>query len=209
VAFDAHAQAQAPPAATQPANPGALPQRLANYTMDGNLLRASFSYRDVLADPVLLKKLSGGLNMVIAMRAYVYPDGQDMPIQLAPRVCKVTYELWEDAYRIHISDPEQSRDTGALTIAGVVRICTEPQDLAIVRRELLTPGQAYFLGVVVDVDPVSPQMLQQMQQWMNHPAGSASVGPTNALFGTFAQLFTKPIAPSAKTLTFRTQSVVP
>jgi len=69
--------------------PAALPPRQANYAWDADLLRASFSYRDVLADPELVKKLSSGLPTVIVMRAYVYREGQDTPVALAARVCRV------------------------------------------------------------------------------------------------------------------------
>ena len=80
------ARAQQPAQSQQPAHPSALPQRQANYSWDNDLLRASFSYRDVL-DAVLMKKLSSGLPMIIAMRAYVYREGEDIPIALTTRLC--------------------------------------------------------------------------------------------------------------------------
>jgi hypothetical protein len=188
-------------------HPSALPPRLANYAWDGDLLRASFSYRDVLADPALMKKLSSGLPMVIAMRAYVYAEGgQATPVALAPRVCRVVYDLWDEVYRVHVSEPERERDQAAV-LDGVLRICTEARDLAVVRRGLLAAGQAYFLGVVVDVNPVSEGMVEQMRRWMSRPTGSTTIGPADALYGNFVQLFARQIATSDKTLTFRTQSV--
>ena len=199
------ASAQQAPSAQQPAHPGALPPRLANYAWDGDLLRASFSYRDVL-DPALMKKLSSGLPMVIAMRAYVYPEGQATPVALAPRVCRVVYDLWDEVYRVHVSEPERERDQAAV-LDGVLRICTEARDLAVVRRGLLAAGQPYFLGVVVDVNPVSEGMVEQMRRWMSRPTGSTTIGPADALYGNFVQLFARQIATSDKTLTFRTQSV--
>ena len=208
------ARAQQPSPPQQPVRPGALPARLANYAWDGDLLRASFSYRDVLGDPALVKKLSSGLPMVIAMRAYVYPQGQDVPVALAPRVCRVVYDLWDEVYRVHVSEPERERDQ-AVVLDGVLRLCTEARDLAVVRRgntadgrPLLAEGQAYFLGVVVDVNPVSPQMVEQMRHWMSRPTGATGIAPTDSLFGTFVQLFAHQIATSDKTLTFRTQSTV-
>jgi hypothetical protein len=197
---------QAPP---QPSHPAALPPRRANYAWDGELLRASFSYRDVLAnDPGLMKKLSSGLPMVIAMRAYVYREGEDTPVALAPRVCRVVYDLWDEVFRIHVSEPERERDQAAV-VDGVLRICTEPQNLPLVRRNLLAPGTPYFLGVVVDVNPVSPEMIDQMRRWMSRPTGATGIGPGDALFGTFVQLFARQIATSDRTLTFRTQDVTP
>jgi hypothetical protein len=78
-----------------------------------------------------------------------------------------------------------------------------------VRRSALNAGQPYFLGVVVDVNPVSPQMVDQMKQWLSRPTGSTAIGPADALFGNFVQLFVRQVATSDKTLTFRTQSVIP
>ncbi len=153
----------------QPAHPAALAQRQANYAWDKDLLRASFSYRDLLSDSSLVTKLSSGLPMVIAVRAYVYREGEDAPVALAPRVCRVVYDLWDEVYRVHVSEPERERDQAAV-LDGVLRLCGEARDLPVVRRGLLEPGKAYFLGVVVDVNPVSPEMVEQMRRWMSRPA---------------------------------------
>ena len=76
-----------------------------------------------------MKKLSSGLPMVIAMRAYVYREGDDTPVALAPRVCRVVYDLWDEVYRVHVSEPERERDQAAV-LDGVLRLCTEARDLA-------------------------------------------------------------------------------
>jgi hypothetical protein len=193
----------------QPTNPAALSPRQANYAWDRDLLRASFSYRDVLTDPGLTNKLSNGLRMVIAMRAYVYREGQDSPVALTVRSCDVAYDLWEEVYRVHVDDPEGKRDQAVLDVKGVLRLCAEAQNLPVVRRGLLTAGVEYFLGVVVEINPVSQEMLEQMRRWMSRPAGSTGIAPTNALFGSFVQLFVRQVAASDGTLTFRTQAIVP
>jgi hypothetical protein len=195
-------------AASRLVHPASLPPRQANYAWDSDLLRGSFSYRDVLSDPEVIKKLSSGLPMVIAMRAYVYRQGQDTPITLAPRVCRVVYDLWDEVYRVHVSEPERERDQAAV-LDGVFRLCAEARDLPLVRRELLDAKEAYFLAVVVDVNPVSAEIVDQMRRWMSRPTGSAGLGPGDALFGSFVQLFVRQIATSDKTLTFRTQDVIP
>jgi hypothetical protein len=198
--------AQQPAAPQQPAHPAALPRRQANYAWDRDLLRASFSYRDVLSEPPLVQKLSSGLPMVIAMRAYLYREGEDSPVALAPRMCRVVYDLWDEVYRVHVIEPERERDQAAV-LDGVMRLCTEARDLPIVRRGLITPAQSYFLGVVVDVNPVSPEIVDQMRRWMSRPTGSTGIGPSDALFGSFVELFVRQIATSDRTLTFRTQPV--
>ena len=202
-----------PPAAqaqqTPPAQPQALPLRQANYAWDQNLLRASFSYRDVLDDPELHKKMSSGLPVHIAMRAYVYEEGQTTTALLAPRVCTVRYDLWAELFQMHISEPGHERDLAAVGLDGAIRNCAEARDLALVQRNVLKPGARYFLGVIVDVNPVSQDMMNQMRQWITRPNGSSGIGPTNALFGGFVSLFAPNIPSSDKTITFRTQDFTP
>jgi hypothetical protein len=201
-----HAQSAA--GSQQLGRPGTLAMRQAAYAWDGDVLRATYSYRDVLADPALAKKLSTGLPVVITMRAYLYREGDDVPIALAPRVCRVVFDLWDEVYRVHLSEPEHERDQ-AVVIDGVFRLCTEARDLPVARRAFVVPGRSYFLGVVVEVNPVSPEIVDQMRRWMSRPAGSTSIGPSDALFGSFVQLFARQLATSDATLTFRTPSVVP
>jgi hypothetical protein len=198
------ASAQQPAAVTS----ADLPRRQANFAWDKTLLRASFSYRDVM-DPQLSQKLSSGLPTVIAMRAYVLRDGEAAPIALAVRTCRVVYDLWDEVYRIRVTGPGGERDTAVINVEGVLRQCAEARDLPVVERSLLTSGVPHFLGVIVDVNPVSPEMLEQMRRWVSRPTGSTRIGPSDALFGSFVGLFVRSIGTSDKTLRFRTQVITP
>ena len=199
------------PAHAQQAEPTAvatLPSRQANYAWDRTLLRASFSYRDVI-DAALTAKLSSGLPTVIAMRAYVIREGEPDPIALAVRTCKVRYDLWDEVYRITLTGPGGERDTAVINVEGVLRQCAEARDLAVVDRSLLVARKPYFLGAIVDVNPVSPEMLEQMRRWVSRPTGSTGIGPSDALFGSFVGLFVRTIGTSDKTIRFRTQTILP
>jgi hypothetical protein len=191
-----------------------LPRRQANFAWDKNdktgqtLLRASFSYRDII-DKALAEKLASGLPTVIAMRAYVLREGEQNPVALAVRTCRVVYDLWDEVYRLKITSVGGERDSAALNLDGVLRQCAEARDLPVVDRTLLTPGKPHFLGVIVEVNPISPQMLAQMRQWVSRPAGSTGIGPGDALFGSFVGLFVRQIGNADRTLRFRTQGITP
>ena len=199
------AQAQAPATPTSPAQ---LPARQANFAWDKALLRASFSYRDILT-PLLMSKLSNGLPNVLAMRAYVFEAGAANPLALAVKTCVVSYDVWDEIYRIKLTGPEGSRDTAAVNVDGVLRLCTEARDLPIADRALMNAGAPHFLAVIVDVNPVSSDMLTQLQKWVQRPMGSTAIAPGNALFGAFVGLFVRNIGASDRTLQFRTQPFVP
>ena len=201
-------------AADDPPKQEELPRRQANFVWDKNektgqtLLKTSFSYRDVI-DKALSDKLASGLPTVIAMRAYVLREGETNPIALAVRTCRVSFDLWEEVYRLKITSAGGERDLAVLNLEGVLRQCAEARDLSVADKALLTANKAHFLGVIVEVNPVSPQMLAQMRQWVSRPAGSTGIGPGDALFGSFVGLFVRQIGTADKTLRFRTQSVVP
>lgn len=188
--------------------PAQLPRRAANFAWDKTLLKATFSYRDV-ADAGVLRKLSTGLPTVIAMRAYVLEEGKSEPVALTVRTCRVVYDLWDEVYRIKLTLPGGERDIAVLNVDGVLRQCVEARDLPVVDRAILRPATPHFLGVIVDVNPVSPQMLDQMRRWVSRPTGSTGITPGDALFGSFVGLFVRSIGTSDATLRFRTQTFTP
>jgi hypothetical protein len=204
-----------------PTSPAELPEHKANFAWDRSLLRASFSYEDVLrtaADPTgaLLKaKLSNGLANVLVMRAYLFEAGAASPIALAAKTCNITYDVWDEVYRIKLTSSEGTRDPAATftppkgNVEGVLKTCAEAQDLPIADRALLRAGVMYFLAVIVDLNPVSEEMLAQLQKWVQRPMGSTAIAPGNALFGAFVGLFVRSIGTSDRTLQFRTQAITP
>jgi hypothetical protein len=206
----AAAEAQTPPT---PTNPAQLSQRQATFSWEKqekgpDLLVASFSYVDVM-DAAFKNKLSNGLPHVIAMRAYFYREGDSDPIALAARTCRITYDLWEEVYRLKIFGPGGERDTAALNIDGVLRQCFEARKLPITDRTLVTAGKPHLLGVIVEVNPLNAQMVEQMRKWVTRPAGSTGIGPGDALFGSFVGLFVRNIGQAEQPLRFRTQSFTP
>jgi hypothetical protein len=204
-----------------PLLPAELPEHRANFAWDKTLLRASFSYEDVLktaADPsgsLLKAKLSNGLANALVMRAYLFEAGAPSPIALAAKTCNITYDVWDEVYRIKLTSSEGTRDPAATftppkgNVEGVLKTCAEAQDLPIADRALLRTGASYFLAVIVDLNPINEAMLAQLQKWVQRPMGSTAIAPGNALFGAFVGLFVKSIGTSDRTLQFRTQAVAP
>jgi hypothetical protein len=190
-----------------------LPQRQATFTWDKpdrgpTLLKASFSFKDVI-DKSVEQKLASGIPTTIAMRAYVLREGEANPIALAVRTCRVVFDLWDEVYRLKVSGAGLNRDLAVLTLDGVVRNCAQAQDLPVADKSILTAGKPHFLGVIVEVNPVSQEMLEQMRKWVSRPAGSTGISPGDALFGSFVGLFVRQIGSADRTLRFRTQSFSP
>jgi hypothetical protein len=210
IAFAVIGDARPARAQQQPIAPANLPLQRANFAWDKSLLRASFSFRNILSPPSpLAPKITDGLPHTIAMRAYIWLDGDPNPTDLVARSCRVAYDLWDEVFRIEITDSGGQRNTAAINVDGVARLCTEARDLPLVDRSALVAGRPYFLAVIVDADPVSPKMLEQLRAWVTRPTGATGISPGSAIFGSFASLFVRSIGSSLYTVQFRTQSIVP
>jgi hypothetical protein len=59
---------------------------------------------------------------------------------------------------------------------------------------------------VVEVNPVSPDMLERIKRWVSRPSGNSTAAPGDALFGSFVGLFVTRIGVADRQLAFRTQT---
>ncbi len=193
---------------TQPIAPAALPMRGANFRWDNDLVRATYSFSDVLTDAVK-QKLSNGPASTIAMRAILFREGETRPVTVAVQTCVVSYDLWNEVYQVSLTNAAGTTQRPVANLGGVERTCARAQDLAITTRSSLTAGASYFLEVIADVNPVSEAVRAQMRQWMQRPVGAAEAGPGDALFSAFVLLLFRDVGGSDSTVAFRTASFVP
>jgi hypothetical protein len=202
LSFTRGAVAQDAPAQDTP------PTRQATLAFDDKqLLRVSMGYRDIV-DPATAEKLMGGLPTTISMRAYLFRESGGPWIAATFKQCRVIFDLWDEVYRIEISQ-SGSPDvvTASPTLEGVLRRCAESDRLAVTTRSLLPVGAKYYLGCVVEVNPVSTEMLDRIKRWVSRPSNASTTAPGDALFGSVVGLFSATrIGRADREITFRTQS---
>lgn len=191
-----------------PKTPAALPSRTAEVVTEKTLVKISVAFRDVV-DVEVKRKLLSGLPTVIAVRGYVLRDAGGDPIALAARSCRVVYDLWDEVFRIQITQLGGVTQAVAVNLEGVLRSCAELKKLALGDRALLKEGQKFFVAAIVEVNPVSPEMLDRIKRWVTRPGGSTAIGPGDSLFGSFVGLFVARIGDADKKLMFRTQTFTP
>ena len=102
----------------------AIPTRDALFEWDAEakLLYLSLGFRDVI-DPELQAKLSRGLPTTIVLTAAIYraAGGSAQPLSTTAHTCRVTWHVWEEAYRVEITRPGGSQVRWTTTVEGVLR----------------------------------------------------------------------------------------
>jgi hypothetical protein len=191
-----------------PTAPAQLPSRTVPFSWASprTILRVKLTYRDVV-DPEVERKLQSGLPTVIVMRAYLFPDGTNTAVAGTVKSCRIVFDVWDEIYRLQISQPGGEKTEVAPNLEGVLRRCAEATDLPVADRDTLQPGASYFLAAMVEVNPISKEMMDRIRRWVSRPPG-ASASPGDSLFGSFVGLFVARIGQAERTLSFRTQSIV-
>ena len=187
----------------------ATPVRQATLAFDERqLLRMTIGYRDVV-DSATAAKLMGGLPTTIVMRAYVFRDSGGAAIAATFKQCRVIFDLWDEVYRIEISQAGQAKDNQAsATLEGVLRRCAETDQRGNVPLTYQLPGP-FYLATIVEVNPVSQEMLDRIKRWASRPTDTSTAAPGDALFGSFVGLFVARIGRADREIAFRTQSFSP
>lgn len=194
--------------AEPPKTPAALPQRTAQVVNEKGMVKLTVGFRDAI-DATIAKKLVSGLPTVVTMRGYVFRESGGDPIALTAKSCRVVYDLWDEVFRIQIAQPGGATSAVAINVEGVLRNCCEAKKLPVVSRATLSPSARYFVATLVEVNPVSPEMLDRIKRWVTRPSGTNAIGPGDSLFGSFVGLFVARIGDADRKVAFRTQAFVP
>lgn len=192
-----------------PPEPRKLPLRASTVALDNQVVRLSVAYRDVL-DAKLRERLTSGLPMVVVLRGYVLREAGGDPIALVAKTCRIVYDLWDEVFRIELTQTGALRtSTIAVNVEGVLRNCTELRRGVLMDRALMDEQTRYFMAALVEVNPVSAEMLDRIQRWVARPSGSTRLGPGDSLFGSFVGLFVARIGDADRQLAFRTEAFLP
>lgn len=195
------ARAQAEPAVVQ--RDAAL-----EWDTDKSLLYLDMSFRDVV-DASIRTKLSRGLPTTIVLAATIQRAGSNEPLSSTAQTCRVTWHVWEEAYYVEIIRPGSSQVRWTTTLEGVLRRCAETRRLLAGDANQVPRGVALYARGSIQINPVSPEVLQKLKRWVMRPSSTGTAAPGDALFSTFAGLFLQRIGDAERELRFQTRVQVP
>lgn len=183
---------------------------LFEWDAEAKLLYLSLGFRDLI-DPELQAKLSRGLPTTIVLTAAIYRanGGSAQPLSTTAHTCRVTWHVWEEAYRVEITRPGGSQVRWTTTVEGVLRRCAEVRRLVAGTAQQIPVNTALFCAAKVQVNPLSPEVLQKLKLWVLRPSGTGTAAPSDALFSTFTGLFLQRVGEAERELKFNSRPLLP
>jgi hypothetical protein len=198
----------AQPALAQVEPPVVQREAKLEWDVDRNLLYLDMSFRDVL-DASIRTKLSRGLPTTILLTATVQRAGSSEPLSSTAQTCRVTWHVWEEAYHVELIRPGSSQVRWTSTLEGVLRRCAETDRLLAGDGTQVPHGVALYAKGSIQINPVSPEVLQKLKRWVMRPSSTGTAAPGDALFSTFAGLFLQRIGDAERELRFQTRAALP
>jgi hypothetical protein len=178
------------------------------WDTDKSLLYLDMSFRDVV-DASIRTKLSRGLPTTIVLAATIQRAGSAEPLSSTAQTCRVTWHVWEEAYHVEIIRPGSSQVRWTTTLEGVLRRCAETRRLLAGDATQVPRGAALYARGSIQINPVSPEVLQKLKRWVMRPSSTGTAAPGDALFSTFAGLFLQRIGDAERELRFQTRAQIP
>lgn len=176
-------------------------------TTKGELF-VTLKFRDLIDDEIR-RKLSRGLPTTIVFTGTLYRRGLRAPVATTVQSCKITWLVWDEVYRLEMTGPDGNRTSASPTLEGVLRRCAEVKRLLVATSRELSVGVAVSLRARLQVNPVSPEILEKIKLWVSRPARTGTAAPGDALFSTFTGLFMQRISDAERTLDIVTVEAMP
>lgn len=179
------------PAAAQEA--GDVVYRRMGFAEHAGQLVLTASFADILG-PADYARLSSGLTTTVAVRVYVYRHADtEQPVSLSVYQLELVYDLWDEVYVVRIRGPSGDRQTRVKSRADAARAITWLQRAPVAPLGRIPIGPHHFVAMVVELNPVSPELLAEMRRWLSKPAGQASVeSSSSSFFGSLVSVFVNP-----------------
>lgn len=197
------------PTSAQEARPEE-PVREATFEWDADVdvLFLSLGFREII-DSRIQEKLRRGLPTTIVLTATIYRGAGGEPLSTTAQTCKVTWHVWEEAYRVEVTRPGSSQVRWTTTIEGVLRRCAEVRRLLAGDRSQIPADVPLVATGKIQVNPISPEVLKKIQRWVMRPASTGTAAPGDALFSTFTGLFLQRVGDAEREVKFVTRITLP
>jgi hypothetical protein len=174
----------------QPPPPPFLP-RVVTWSWDKTSLRLSVSYREII-DETIRQRLTSGIPTLLVFNGLLFEKGSSTPVPgaLLLKSCRVVYDVWDEVYAVEVIQNQGSSYSPAVaTLEGVLRKCAQFDRTPLIERSRLKQDATYELKAIIEINPISPEVIARIKRWVSRPKGSATVGAGDALFGSFVGLF--------------------
>jgi hypothetical protein len=185
------------PVAARPDDSDDIAYRKMRFAERSGNLAVTTAFTEIF-DSKSYKKLSSGLVSNVVVRIYVYAeDDAELPVSFVLANFQVVYDLWDEVYTVKKSGPLGNKKKRYKRKADALKAVTELDEFPIAPLGRISVGPHYFMAMVVELNPVSEELLAEMRRWLSRASTDANLDTGSSFFGSFVSVFVNPKLPEA------------
>ncbi|MCP4680282.1 MAG: DUF4390 domain-containing protein [Deltaproteobacteria bacterium] len=164
------------------------PLRKLGVALTGNDILASFSFGDAFTKNIK-EKLTSGLPTRIVLQINLERQGSGKPVTFWAWSATIVYDLWEEVFVVSVEDNRGRRHARASTAKQAIDLASRLTRQPVADTSGLPPG-VYRLRTLIEVNPVSKEMVEDIRRWLARPpSGKSDVQGQSNFFGSFVGIF--------------------
>ena len=160
-----------------------------------------------IIQPADEQHLTSGFATRVLVRMALFREGTREAVATNYRLADIVYDLWEERFRVQRSSPGVLDQRDATTAKEAISLAADLIKFPVADLGRLGPGINYRLSFSADLNPVSPEVVNELRRWLARPAGQGRLAPGDSFFGSFVSIFVNPhIEDSERRIQFLSQS---
>ncbi len=182
-------------------------EKVMTFSETAKHLRVTTSFTEIF-DRKAYDELTSGIRTTLVLRIFIYRRGKDeeLPVAVAVGRFNVRYDLWDETYVVTIESNLYRKKKKYKTRSDALKAVTELHNLPIAQLKSIPHGAHHFVGMVIELNPVSKALLAEMRRWLTRSSGAINVSRGASFFGSFVSVFVNPKLPEAdRVLRLRSQ----
>jgi hypothetical protein len=119
---------------------------------------------------------------------------------------RIAYELWDKIYEVRIEGPLGVSELRFNRRSDAFRTITSLERFPVAPLSRVAIGPHYFLGMVVELNPISRELLAEVRKWLSQRPGRSRLNAGSSFFGSFVSIFVNPkLAEADRIIKLRSQ----
>ncbi|HEX4511083.1 MAG TPA: hypothetical protein VH328_13425, partial [Burkholderiaceae bacterium] len=118
------------------------------------------------------------------------------PLAVAFERVEIVYDIWDEKFRVRTTrGPGTDRAFEVKNVDQALWAASALVQFPVDLPQPLQPGEHYTLAVRGDLNPLSPELMGEVRQWLRQPAGTQrrpGSGGGDSFFGNFVTVFVNP-----------------
>lgn len=167
---------------------GDVKTRRVGLLVSGGVLQTTFGFRDAFT-PAVRKKMTSGLPTRLLVHVAVESEKGGAPAAYWARSEEIVYDLWEENFSVALADAQGKRHKRVPSLDQAVDAAGVLWRAPVADTGKIEPG-LYRLRVLAEVNPVSEEMVRNIQRWLSRPKGGRGESEARSnFFGAFVGHF--------------------